>query len=148
MIPSNIVTFFQKTFSLPSKSRGCYLITPEILSNLPEIKNYEVGLLNLFLQHTSASICINENYDSDVRADMETALNRIAPEGKGLYTHTLEGKDDMPAHIKSALFGVSLTIPITKGALNLGTWQGIWLCEHRDAKQTRTMVATIQGKLN
>lgn len=147
MNQSNNSSFSQKVFTLPCYSRGCYLITPEILKNVSEIKNYEIGLLNLFLQHTSASLCLSENYDPDVRVDMETGLNRIAPEDEKLYTHTIEGKDDMPAHIKSALMGVSLVIPITKGALNLGTWQGIWLCEHRNAKHSRTIVATIQGKL-
>lgn len=144
---SSSSSFFQKIFSLPSHSRGCYLITSDVLSQLPEIKTIEIGLLNLFLQHTSASLCINENYDEDVKIDMETTLNRIVPEGKQLYKHLMEGKDDMPAHVKSALIGVSVIIPITKGALNLGTWQGIWLCEHRDAKNSRTIVATIQGKL-
>lgn len=135
----------QKTITLKAHKRGCHLITSEITSNLPELKNYKVGLLNLFLQHTSASLCLNENYDSDVRLDMEDSFNRIVPENNKLYRHTIEGSDDMPAHIKSALVGASITIPITDGALNLGTWQGVWLCEHRDGSHTRNIVATING---
>lgn len=135
----------QRTFSLKSKKRGCHLITSEIESNIPEIKKFRIGLLNLFLQHTSASLCLNENYDTDVRADMEDALNRVVPEDNKLYRHTMEGKDDMPAHAKSALVGVTLTIPIKDGHMQLGTWQGIWLCEHRDGSHTRSIVATLNG---
>ncbi|KAF7889115.1 hypothetical protein EAF00_009415 [Botryotinia globosa] len=143
-----IMSWTQKTISLPSKSRGSYLVTDHIVSSIPEIKNYKVGLLNLFIQHTSCAISLNENWDEDVRADMSDALDRIAPEDrKGeLYRHSAEGLDDMPAHIKSALVGASVTIPITNGKLNTGTWQGIWYLEFRSSKHTRKVVATIQGE--
>lgn len=141
----------QKEFSLPSLSRGCHLITDKIVEGIPEIKNYQIGILHLFLQHTSASLSLNENWDPDVRKDFEESINKIAPEGKH-YRHSCEGPDDMPAHIKSSLIGVifslnkaSISIPITNGKLNLGTWQGIWLCEHRDGKRSRNLVATING---
>ncbi|USP72885.1 hypothetical protein yc1106_00159 [Curvularia clavata] len=139
----------QKTFTLPSRSRGCYLVTDHVLKEVPEIKQYKTGLLNLFVQHTSCALSLNENYDEDVRADMGTALDRIVPEdkkGQGLYLHDAEGSDDMPAHVKSALVGASVTIPITNGRLNTGTWQGIWYLEFRDSKHTRKVVATIQGE--
>jgi len=141
-------SWFQKTISLPPKSRGSYLITDHIVSSLPEIKNYKVGMLNLFVQHTSCALSLNENWDSEVREDMSDALDRLAPEDrKGtLYRHSAEGLDDMPAHIKSALIGASVTIPITDGALNTGTWQGIWYLEFRAAKHSRKVVATIQGE--
>ncbi|EOA84254.1 uncharacterized protein SETTUDRAFT_21609 [Exserohilum turcica Et28A] len=138
-----------KTLTLPSRSRGCYLITDHILKEVPEIKQYKTGLLNLFIQHTSCALSLNENFDEDVRADMGTALNRIVPEdkkGQGLYRHDAEGSDDMPAHVKSALIGASVTVPITNGRLNTGTWQGIWYLEFRDSKHTRKVVATIQGE--
>ncbi|KAJ4986561.1 hypothetical protein SVAN01_07997 [Stagonosporopsis vannaccii] len=141
----------QKQFTLPSRSRGSYLITDTILKELPEIKNYKTGLLNLFIQHTSCALSLNENWDEDVRADMSTALDRIVPEdkkGQGLYRHDAEGSDDMPAHVKSALVGASVTIPITNGRLNTGTWQGIWYLEFRDMKHSRKVVATIQGEKN
>jgi len=142
-------SWFQKTFTLPSKSRGSYLITDHVVSSLPEIKLYKVGLLNLFVQHTSCALSLNENWDQDVRADMSDALDRIVPEdkvGKGLYRHDAEGSDDMPAHVKSALIGASVTIPISNGKLATGTWQGIWYLEFRDARHSRNVVATIQGE--
>ncbi|ETI24564.1 secondary thiamine-phosphate synthase enzyme [Cladophialophora carrionii CBS 160.54] len=141
-------SWFQKTFTLPSKSRGSYLITDHVVSSVPEIKDYKVGLLNLFIQHTSCALSLNENWDSDVREDMSDALDRIAPEDRkgNLYRHSAEGLDDMPAHIKSALVGASVTIPITDGTLNTGTWQGIWYLEFRAAKHSRKVVATIQGE--
>ncbi|MCJ1310725.1 hypothetical protein MMC25_004391 [Agyrium rufum] len=111
--------------------------------------SYKVGLLHLFVQHTSCGLTLNENCDDDVQADMATALDRVVPEdrkGEGLYLHDAEGEDDMPAHVKSSLVGSSVSIPITDGRLNLGTWQGIWLCEFRRAKHTRRLVATIQGE--
>ncbi|KAH7850206.1 hypothetical protein Vadar_029228 [Vaccinium darrowii] len=111
-----------------------------------DLSGFKCGLAHLFLQHTSASLTINENYDSDVRDDTETFLNRIVPEGSSApWKHTLEGPDDMPAHIKSSMFGCSLTIPITNGQLNMGTWQGIWLCEHRDYPTARRVVVTLNG---
>ena len=132
----------QVIFHLPSKRRGCHLITEEILKNLPNpLPN--AGLLNLFVQHTSCALTINENYDPDVRTDMESILNHLVKEREPYYGHTLEGSDDMPAHAKSSLFGVSITIPITDGRLNLGTWQGIYLCEFRNHGGARSIVATI-----
>ncbi|MFS8006132.1 putative thiamine phosphate synthase [Helianthus anomalus] len=137
----------QKTITLPPHNRGCHLITPKILKEIGEdLSGFNCGLANLFLQHTSASLTINENYDSDVRADTETFLNKIVPEGRSApWKHTLEGPDDMPAHIKSSMFGCALTIPITNGKLNMGTWQGIWLCEHRDEPTARKVVVTLNG---
>ncbi|MEZ4694137.1 MAG: secondary thiamine-phosphate synthase enzyme YjbQ [Aliarcobacter sp.] len=135
---------FQKEFSLKAKNRGFHLVTNEVLSNLDEIKNIQVGTLNLLLKHTSASLSLNENCDSSVRGDMENFVNDIVS-NKSYFVHTYEGDDDMPAHIKSSLFGVSLTIPITNGKLNLGTWQGIYLGEHRDFGGSRKIVATIIG---
>ncbi len=109
------------------------------------MKNYKTGILNIFLKHTSASLCLNENWDSDVRANMEDTLSRVVPENNKLYTHTTEGSDDMPAHAKNALVGASITIPICNGKLSMGTRQGIWLLEHRDGKHSRTIVATLNG---
>jgi secondary thiamine-phosphate synthase enzyme len=135
----------QKEFNLRKKNRGFHLITDEILLNLPEIKDFEIGTLNLFIKHTSASLTINENCDPTVRSDMENFINDVVS-NKSYFKHTYEGDDDMPAHIKSSLFGVSLTIPITNGQLNMGTWQGIYLCEHRDFGGSRKIVSTIIGK--
>lgn len=135
----------QTTFALSARSKGCYLVTDEVVRNVPEIKNYKVGLLNLFLQHTSAGLTLNENCDPDVREDMSTSLDRMAPEGN-FYIHADEGPDDMPGHVKSSTVGVSLTIPILNGRLATGTWQGIWLCEFRRYKHSRKIVATIQGE--
>ncbi|KAJ4377190.1 hypothetical protein N0V83_000013 [Neocucurbitaria cava] len=143
------MSWFQKSLTLPSRSRGSYLVTDHITKELPEIKNYKTGLLNLFIQHTSCALSLNENWDQDVRADMSDALDRIVPEdkkGQGLYRHDAEGSDDMPAHVKSALVGASVTIPITNGRLATGTWQGVWYLEFRDSKHTRKVVATIQGE--
>lgn len=137
--------WIQKVIELPSFSRGCHLVTHSIENQLPELKQLHVGLLHLFLQHTSASLAINENADPDVRTDMETGLNRIVPESQP-FIHTIEGPDDMPAHIKSALLGVSVTIPIASGKLALGTWQGVYLCEHREHGGRRRIVATLQGE--
>ena len=132
----------QSTFNLSAKRRGCHLVTEEILKNLPNpLPN--AGLLNLFVQHTSCALTINENYDPDVRTDMESILNHLVKEREPYYEHTLEGSDDMPAHAKSSLFGVSITSPITDGQLNLGTWQGIYLCEFRNHGGARSIVATI-----
>ncbi|KAI9809489.1 MAG: hypothetical protein M1826_003880 [Phylliscum demangeonii] len=151
-----MTTWTQKTFALPSHSRGSFLITTHIEAQLPEIGRYSIGLLHLFVQHTSCALSLNENWDPDVRRDMSDALDRIVPEdgdGKGkakgkaaLYRHSAEGSDDMPAHVKSALVGASITVPIKDGKLALGTWQGIWYLEFRAATHTRTVVATIQGE--
>ncbi|MCJ1228308.1 hypothetical protein MMC12_004969 [Toensbergia leucococca] len=142
------MSWFQKSLTLPPRSRGSYLISHHIIESLPEIRTYKVGLLNLFVQHTSCALTLNENWDEDVREDMSDALDRLAPEDeKGtLYRHAAEGSDDMPAHIKSALIGASVTIPIKDGKLATGTWQGIWYLEFRDSKHTRKVVATIQGE--
>ena len=134
----------QVEFDLQSRSRGFHLITGEILRNLPPLP--EVGLLHLFIKHTSAGLSINENADPDVRMDMESIFNHLVKEREPYYQHTLEGNDDMPAHAKSSIIGTSVTIPITNGKLNLGTWQGIYLCEFRDYGGNRQMVATISGE--
>lgn len=132
----------QIEFRLSAKRRGCHLVTREILDNLSG-KLPETGLLNLFVQHTSCALTINENADPDVRGDMERIMNRLVKENEPYYEHTFEGADDMPAHAKCSLFGVSLTVPITDGRLNLGTWQGIYLCEFRNHGGERKIVATI-----
>ena len=134
----------QVEFDLQSRRRGFPLITGEILRNLPPLP--EVGLLHLFIKHTSAGLSINENADPDVRMDMESIFNHLVKEREPYYQHTLEGNDDMPAHAKSSIIGTSVTIPITNGKLNLGTWQGIYLCEFRDYGGNRRMVATISGE--
>ncbi|KND95016.1 Lactobacillus shifted protein [Tolypocladium ophioglossoides CBS 100239] len=148
--PAATMSWFQKQFTLPAKSRGSYLITDQVISALPEIRDYKVGLLNLFVQHTSCALSLNENWDEDVRADMSDALDRIAPfegpKGEALYRHDAEGPDDMPAHIKSALIGASVTIPIKDGKLATGTWQGIWYLEFRASRHQRRIMATIQGE--
>ena len=133
----------QRIFTLKPRKRGFHLITGEVLAQLPPLP--QTGLLNLFVQHTSCALSINENYDPSVRADMEQIYNRLVREGEPYYLHTDEGSDDMPSHAKSSLTGVSLTIPITNGRLNLGTWQGIYLCEFRDYGGSRRMVATVVG---
>ena len=133
----------QTTFHLQPKRRGCHLITREIIEKLPALP--ATGLLNLFVQHTSCALTINENADPDVRTDMEQIMNRVVREREPYYTHTMEGADDMPAHAKCSLFGVSLSIPITNGRLNLGTWQGIYLCEFRNYGGERRIVVTIYG---
>lgn len=132
----------QVEFALAAKHRGCHLVTREIIDRLPKPLP-KVGLLNLFVKHTSCALSINENADPDVRSDMEKIMNHIVRENEPYYDHVLEGADDMPAHAKSSLFGVSLSIPITDGRLNLGTWQGIYLCEFRDYGGPRRIVATI-----
>ena len=132
----------QVEFALAAKHRGCHLVTREIIDRLPKPLP-KAGLLNLFVKHTSCALSINENADPDVRSDMEKIMNHIVKESEPYYDHVLEGADDMPAHAKSSLFGVSLSIPITDGRLNLGTWQGIYLCEFRNYSGPRRIVATI-----
>lgn len=132
----------QVEFALAAKHRGCHLVTREIIDRLPKPLP-KAGLLNLFVKHTSCALSINENADPDVRSDMEKIMNHIVRENEPYYDHVLEGADDMPAHAKSSLFGISLSIPITDGRLNLGTWQGIYLCEFRDYGGPRRIVATI-----
>ena len=131
----------QTTFTLSAKHRGCHLVTREIPAQLPPLP--QTGLLNLFVQHTSCALTINENADPDVRSDMDRIMNHLVKENEAYYDHILEGSDDMPAHAKCSLFGVSLTIPITDHRLNLGTWQGIYLCEFRNYGGSRRIVATI-----
>ena len=139
------MVWFQRVITLPPFSRGFHLITGVIQRNLPEIESVRIGLLHLFLQHTSASLTINENASPEVREDLEAVSNALAPEDFS-YRHSLEGPDDMPAHVKSSLFGASLVIPVRSGRLALGTWQGIYLCEHRDEGGRRNLVATLQGE--
>ena len=134
----------QKTIRIGPYPRGFHLITREVISAVPELQNVRIGILQVFLQHTSASLTINENADPDVRTDMETALNRLVPENQP-FVHTIEGPDDMPAHVTRSLLGASLMIPVSAGALALGTWQGIYLCEHRNDATPRTLVLTLQG---
>ncbi|WP_371188416.1 secondary thiamine-phosphate synthase enzyme YjbQ [Thalassotalea maritima] len=136
----------QSRLTLPPKSRGFHLIDKEIYLQLPELANYRVGLLHLFLQHTSASLSINENADPTVRLDLEQHFNRFVPENAPYYQHDYEGSDDMPAHIKSTTIGNQLIIPISNGQLALGTWQGIYLCEHRNHGGARSIIATMQGE--
>lgn len=136
--------WLQTTVTLRARSRGFHLITQEVVDAIPELVKFETGLLQVFIQHTSAGLTINENADPDVRVDMETAANQLCPESSP-FIHTCEGPDDMPAHVKASLFGSSVTIPITQGRLALGTWQGIYLCEHRDHGGGRRLVLTAHG---
>ena len=142
--------WLQKSVKLQAKSRGFHLVSGEILEVLPEISSINVGLLHLFLQHTSVSLGINENADSSVRRDMESHFNQLAPEDAPYYEHTYEGSDDMPAQVKSALLGCEMSLPITQGCLQLGTWlgtwQGIYLDEHRNSASSRTPIATLAGE--
>jgi secondary thiamine-phosphate synthase enzyme len=138
------MSWFQQTIQLPPFPRGFHLITEEIVAALPEIQQIGVGLLNAFIQHTSASLTLNENADPDVPLDLESSFAAIAPEDFP-YRHTCEGPDDMPAHVKAALLGSSVTVPIHAGRLCLGTWQGIYLCEHRQRGGRRRLVLTVQG---
>jgi secondary thiamine-phosphate synthase enzyme len=138
--------FHQATLRLKARPRGYHLVTSEILAAIPELARLHIGFLHLFLQHTSASLQINENADPDVRDDFERWSNQVAPDGAPYLVHTAEGDDDMTAHIKSGMFGVSLTIPVRDGRLQLGTWQGVYLGEHRDQGGSRSVVATIWGE--
>lgn len=133
----------QKNFSLSAFPRGFHLITDLVLHEMPEMNQVDIGLFQLFIKHTSASLTINENADPTVRMDFESHFNKFVPENAPYYQHDYEGSDDMPAHIKASLLGNSVTIPITNGQLNLGTWQGIYLCEHRNHAGSRRLVATI-----
>lgn len=136
----------QKQISLSPRGRGFHLVTDEILEKVPEIRAFEVGFAHLFIQHTSASLTINENADPTVRTDMEEHFNRVVPEDAPYYRHTTEGPDDMPAHVKSSLMGSGLLLPIARGRLTLGTWQGIYLCEHRNRGGSRRLVVTLFGE--
>ncbi len=139
---------YQYEIKLKPKNRGYHLITSEIESAILELKSIKYGIAHIMLKHTSASLTINENADPTVRDDFETFFNRLVPENVSLYLHTSEGSDDMTSHIKSSLIGTSLIIPITDGKFNLGTWQGIYLCEHRNRMRSRNLVVTIIGILN
>lgn len=135
----------QKELTLRPRPRGFHIITHEVVQALPEIGTIDTGLLHIFILHTSASLAINENASPDVRGDLERHFNRTVPENAPDYRHTLEGPDDMPAHIKAVLLGSSLTIPVSRGRLRLGTWQGIYLCEHRNQGGARRLVLTLHG---
>lgn len=139
-------TFFQKEIRLKPFSRGFHLITEIIIESLPEIKTVKIGFLQVFIKHTSASLTINENCDPTVRGDFERHFNILFPERASYYQHDYEGDDDMPAHLKSSTLGCQVMIPITNGKLNLGTWQGIYLCEHRNHDYGRSLVVTIMGE--
>lgn len=137
----------QRQFSLRARPRGFHLVTDEILTHLPELGSIETGILHLFIQHTSASLTINENASPDVRSDMERHFNEMVPEDARYFEHTYEGSDDMPAHVKSSMLGASVSIPIGGGTLLLGTWQGVYLGEHRNSGGSRRVVATIIGEI-
>lgn len=138
--------WIQKKIILPAYPRGFHTITDRIISGVDELPNIEIGLLHLFIQHTSASLAINENADPDVRVDMEAYFNHAVPENEPYFKHVLEGSDDMPAHLKAVILGESLTVPVTNGRLQLGIWQGIYLCEHRNHAGSRTVLATLHGQ--
>ncbi len=136
----------QRRIELAAHPRGFHLVTGEVVEALPELRDVRVGLLHLLIMHTSAALALNENASPDVRRDFETWANHAVPEDAGYWTHTLEGSDDMPAHVKAALFGPSLTLPVSGGRPALGTWQGIYLCEHRDRGGSRSLMATVWGE--
>lgn len=136
----------QHELTLKPRPRGFHLVTDEVLGAVPELRNVRVGLLHILIQHTSASLTLNENADPTVRQDFESFFNRTVPENQPYYRHDDEGPDDLPAHIKSSLLGSSLTLPVTNGQLNLGIWQGIYLCEHRNHGGARQLVLTLQGE--
>lgn len=138
--------WLQKEIHLKARSRGFHLITNEIIDELPALKNFSIGLINLFIKHTSASLTINENADPTVRQDFENYFSRAVAENEPYYLHTDEGSDDLPAHLKSSILGNNLTIPITDGQLNMGIWQGIYLCEHRNYGGSRNIIITLQGQ--
>jgi secondary thiamine-phosphate synthase enzyme len=137
--------WYQREITLKPRPRGVHLVTGEIVAALPELGELSIGLAHLFIRHTSASLTLNENASPDVRRDFETWFNAAVPE-QFAWTHTLEGADDMPAHVKAALMGASLSLPIARGRLALGTWQGIYLCEHRDRGGARSLLATLNGE--
>ncbi len=138
--------WYQQECRLPAFPRGFHLITDLVVAQCPEIKTMDMGICQIFIKHTSASLTINENVDPTVRTDFESHMNVMVPENAPYYTHTYEGPDDMPAHVKASLLGVSIQIPISNGNLNLGIWQGIYLCEHRNQAQGRNLVITVFGK--
>ncbi|MDQ6822522.1 MAG: secondary thiamine-phosphate synthase enzyme YjbQ [Actinomycetota bacterium] len=137
--------FVQRQIRLEPRPRGFHLVTREVVDSLPELAEISTGMLHLLIQHTSASLALNENASPDVRRDLESWFNQAVPEGARYWTHTVEGPDDMPAHVKAALLGPSLTLPVSRGRLALGTWQGIYLCEHRDHGGARSLMASAWG---
>lgn len=139
--------WLQKDLQLKPRQRGFHLVTQEVLAELPELRQLSVGLLHVFIQHTSASLTINENADPTVRQDFESFFNRAVPEDEPYYRHNDEGSDDLPAHLKSSILGSSVSLPIKNGRLNVGTWQGIYLCEHRNHGGARRLVLTLQGEV-
>lgn len=138
--------WLQREIQLKARPRGFHLVTQEVLAGLPELRVISVGLLHVFIQHTSASLTINENADPTVRQDFESFFNRAVPEDQPYYRHNDEGSDDLPAHLKTSILGCSVFLPISKGRLNVGTWQGIYLCEHRNHGGSRRLVLTLQGE--
>jgi secondary thiamine-phosphate synthase enzyme len=138
--------WIQREVQLRPRGRGFHIITDELLRGFPEIGDLSVGIAHFFIKHTSASLTINENADHTVREDFENFFNRTVPEGEPYYRHVFEGQDDLPAHLKSSILGCSVTVPISDGSLNLGIWQGIYLCEHRNQGGGRTLIVTIQGE--
>lgn len=140
------MAWYQHSFRLPPFERGFHLITSKIEANCPDLSKIKVGLAHIFIQHTSAGLTLNENADPTVRADFESHFNKMVPENAPYYQHNYEGSDDMPAHIKASLLGFSVTVPITDGRFNLGTWQGVYLCEHRNRASGRYIVVTLQGE--
>jgi len=138
--------WIQKEINLRARARGFHLVTDEILRELPELRNFKIGMMNIFILHTSASLTLNENADPTVRQDFESHFNRAVPEDAPYYLHQDEGPDDLPAHLKASILGASLNIPISNGRPRLGTWQGIYLCEHRNQGGSRRVVVTVQGE--
>ena len=138
--------WLQKNIVLNARPRGFHLITQALAQELPELRQYKIGIAHFFIQHTSASLTINENADPTVRSDFENFFNHSVKEDEDYYLHTYEGSDDMPAHIKSSLLGQSVTVPISQGELNLGIWQGIYLGEHRNHGGSRRIIVTLQGE--
>ena len=138
--------WIQKNITIEKKQKGFHLITDQLISQVPEINQIHIGLLHVFILHTSASITLNENMDSSVRDDFKSFFNHLVPENQNYFTHTYEGSDDMPAHLKSSILGSSIVIPISNGSLKLGTWQGVYLCEHRKRASARNIMLTIHGK--
>ncbi len=138
--------WIQRQITLQERPRGFHLVTPEIENELPELSELAVGIAHVFMQHTSASLTLNENASPDVRRDFESWFNQAVPEGARYWTHTLEGPDDMPAHLKASLLGASVSIPVSDGRLALGTWQGVYLCEHRDRGGSRSLLVTLWGE--
>ena len=135
--------WIQKNITIKKKRKGFHLITDQLINQIPEINKIDIGLLHVFILNTSASIALNENMDNSVRNDFESFFNHLVPENQNYFTHTYEGSDDMPAHLKSSILGSSIVIPISNGSLKLGTWQGIYLCEHRKHANARKIVLTI-----